>query len=70
MMPRICGPFISALEPKPPPRKGERIRMFAGSMPKSWAMRPCPMVSAWLGVSTVSLSPSHCATMAWGSMAL
>ena len=39
-------------------------------MPNSWAMRPWPMVSACEGVSTVSLSPSQAATMAWGSMAL
>ncbi len=69
-MPRICGPEISPLEPKPPPRKGLRIWIFSGAMPKSPAMRPWAMARPWLGVSMESVSPSHAATIACGSIAL
>ena len=31
MMPRICGPEIRPLEPKPPPRNGLRIWIFSGA---------------------------------------
>ena len=33
-------------------------------------MKPLVMVMAWLGMSSTSLSPFHCATTAWVSMAL
>ena len=67
---RICGPTRIAFDPKPPPRKGLRTWTFSGGMPKKPAMLSRVIESAWLGVSTVSMSPSHSATTAWGSMAL
>ena len=70
MMPSTCGPEIRPFEPKPPPRNGLRTWMSSGLMPNSPATRPCAIAMPWLGVSRVSRSPSHSATMAWGSMAL
>ena len=70
MMPSTCGPEISPFEPKPPPRNGLRMWMFSGAMPNSPAMRPCAIAMPWLGVSSVSVSPSQAATMACGSIAL
>ena len=44
--------------------------MFSGGMPNSPAMRPCAIARPWLGVSIDSVSPSHAATIACGSIAL
>ena len=70
MMPRICGPEIKPLQPKPPPRKGLRICTFSGAMPNRPAMRDCAIASPWLGVSIESLSRSHVAVIACGSIGL
>ena len=42
--------------------------MFSGGIPNSPATRPCAMARPWLGVSMDSLSPSHAATIACGSI--
>ena len=39
-------------------------------MPNNPAMRPCAIAMPWLGVSIESVSPSHAATIACGSIAL
>ncbi len=70
MMPRTCGPETRPLEPKPPPRYGLRMAMASGGMPNRPPMRCCAMAMPWLGVSIESVSPSHAATMACGSIAL
>ena len=70
MTPRTCGPEMKPLEPKPPPRNGLRMWILSGDMPKSPARRPCAITRPWLGVSTESVSPSHAATIACGSIAL
>ena len=44
--------------------------MFSGGIPNSPATRPDAMARPWLGVSMDSLSPSHAATIACGSIAL
>src|SRR6266851_5565398 len=69
-IPRTCGPEMKPFEPKPPPRKGLRMWILSGEMPNSPAIRPCAMARPWLGVSIDSVSPSHAATIACGSMAL
>src|SRR5258706_154554 len=56
-MPSTCGPEIRPFEPKPPPKKGLRIWIFSGEMPKSPASRPWAMARPWLGVSIESVSP-------------
>ena len=67
---RICGPARIAFDPKPPPRNGLRSVTFSGGMPKKAAKARCAIAIAWFGVSSVSRSPSHAATIACGSMAL
>ena len=43
---------------------------FSAGMPKKAANALCAIAIAWFGVSIVSRSPSHAATIACGSMAL
>ena len=59
-----------AFEPKPPPRKGLRKSTFSAGMPKKPAKIALDIAIAWFGVSMVSRSPLHSATMACGSIAL
>ena len=70
MQASTCGPAGTPFEPKPPPRWGLSIWMSSGRMPNRPASRACDMASAWVGIRSVSRSPSQLATAAWGSMAL
>ena len=69
-MPSTAGPDARPLEPNPPPRNGLRMWMFSGGMPSSSPNRARIIAMPWVGVSTTSVSPSHAATTACGSIAL
>ncbi len=47
---------------------GETRRTLSLGMPSVFASSPCPQAIIWFEVHTVSWSPFHAASVAWGSI--
>ena len=59
---------MNSFPPKPPPMNGESSRTLSFGMRRIEASAPRPQAIIWLLVHTVSLSPSHAAMVANGSI--